>query len=406
MKNLHKHFKDRYEKELKALTQKQLNRKLSFFPKPGPGRRENTPPAFEPQKTSPPGVDFCSNDYLSLQFHTGIRKNLVQALKNPAMPLSGGSSRLIRGTTIWHQELEKTLKTWIKKPCLFFNSGYMAGTGLIATLCKKEDEVFSDQLNHASLIDGCRLSKAKVSVYKHKDIPHLHTLLKKSQRRYKFIITESLFSMDGDFAPLKALSFLSQKYKALLIIDEAHATGIYGPQGQGLSYSLGKSTPFLSLHPCGKALSTGGAFVAAPQSIKKYLINKSRPFIYTTAASPLQLQHLNLVMDTLKENPERRQTLKQKALFFRSQVQKFHPVEHSTSPIVPLLYKGNMKVTQMAKTLQKKGYDIRAIRHPTVPKGKERLRICIHYNHSFKDLKNLAQQIHKAEQKWGKTPPA
>ena len=335
----------------------------------------------------PTGLDFSSNDYLSLANHSGIRKLLIQALKNK-LPLGSGASRLIRGHTIWHKETESLFQKWIGHPSLFFCSGYMANLGLISTLCK-DSVLFSDQMNHASLIDGCRLSRSPCYVYAHKSMNELERLLKKEKRKNKVIITESLFSMDGDFAPIKELSDLALKYQALLIVDEAHATGIYGSNGRGLCSLLKKREHIISVHPCGKAFSANGAFVTGSESLKKYLINKCRPFIYTTASSPMLLFHIKCVLDILINNPQKRESLKRKAEFFRKQVSSFADIGSSESVIVPIITGSTSSVLLLEKQLRKKGYDIRAIRYPTVLKGKERIRICIHYNHTYKQLKQL-----------------
>ncbi|MYE07273.1 MAG: aminotransferase class I/II-fold pyridoxal phosphate-dependent enzyme, partial [Oligoflexia bacterium] len=250
----------KWEKELTQLAHQNLNRKLK----------------------TPKGLDFSSNDYLSLTHHAGIRKSLIQALKKD-LPLSAGASRLIRGHTPWHKETEQLFQRYVgRKSALFFSSGYMANLGLIQTLCKNS-VIFSDQMNHASLIDGCRLSRSPCHIYPHKDMNTLEHLLKKERQKNKMIITESLFSMDGDFAPLQELSELALKYQALLIVDEAHATGIYGPKGNGLCGPLREKEHIISIHPCGKAMAANGAFIAGPAILKKYLINKCRAFIYTTA---------------------------------------------------------------------------------------------------------------------------
>lgn len=355
----------KWEKELVSLNSKNLSRQLCL----------------------PTGLDFSSNDYLSLANHSGLRKLLIQALKNK-LPLGSGASRLIRGHTIWHKETEDLFKKWIGYPALFFGSGYLANLGLISTLCK-DSVIFSDQMNHASLIDGCRLSRSPCHIYAHKNLNELETLLKKEKRKNKVIIAESLFSMDGDFAPLKELSDLALKYQALLIVDEAHATGLYGSNGRGLCSLLKKRDHIISVHPCGKALSASGAFVVGPESLKKYLVNKCRPFIYTTAPSPVLLFYIKCVLNILINNPQMRESLKKKSQFFREQVKKFANIGDSESVIVPIITGSTSSALLLEKKLQKKGYDIRAIRYPTVPKGKERLRICIHYNHTYKQLKQL-----------------
>ena len=343
------------------------------------------------------GRDFSSNDYLSLSSHPGIRKSLIQALKNN-IPLSAGASRLIRGHTPFHKETEKLFAKWASRPsALFFSSGYMANMGLLSALCNTKNDIalFSDQLNHASLIDACRFTRKPCHIYPHKNTDRLSHLLKKEKTKKKIIITESIFSMDGDLAPLKELSRLALKHQALLIVDEAHATGCYGPQGTGLCHSLKQKDHIITVHPCGKALSTAGAFVTGPAPLIKYLINKCRNFIYTTAPTPLSLFHIQCVLNTLQKEPNRRKLLKKKADFFRSKVSLFADIGDSESAIFPIITGSARSALALQKALQKKGYDIRAIRYPTVPKGTERLRICVHYNHTYKELEQLAQLLKK-----------
>lgn len=294
---------------------------------------------------------------------------------------------------MYHEEAEKCFQKWIgREASLFFSSGYMANIGIINVL-PKNTVLFSDQLNHASLIDACRLSKLTCHIYPHKDIQHLEHLLKKETGQNKAIITESLFSMRGDFAPLQELSSLALKYQALLIVDEAHATGIYGHEGRGLCSFLKQTNHIITIHPCGKALSTNGAFIAGPRILKQYLINKCRTFIYTTAPSPLVAFHITSVLRFLKKCPQRREKVKKKARFFRELLSKSFSIKDSESVIVPVVMGNPKKALQCEQYLQKKGYDIRAIRYPTVPKGQELLRICIHYNHTNKQLKDLATHL-------------
>ena len=356
----------KWEKELRLIEKQNLNRKLKL----------NS------------GLDFSSNDYLSLSQHPEIKKSLIQALKNN-IPLSASASRLITGNTKWHEETELLFQKLVDRDsALFFSSGYLANIGLISTL-GKEAILFSDELNHASLIDGCKLSRNPCRIYPHKDMNKLETLLKKEKHKYKIIITESLFSMEGDFAPLEDLSELAIKYNSLLIVDEAHSTGIYGPKGGGLCRILKNKDHIISIHPCGKALAASGAFLAGPELLKPYLINKCRPFIYTTAASPLLLLHIKTVLNTLNKDSNRRKLLKKKIVFFRNLIKEFADTGDSESAIVPIIIGDTQQVLSAQKSLQKKGYDIRAIRYPTVPKGKEKLRICIHYNHTYTRLKKL-----------------
>ncbi len=361
-------FLSDWEQEYKNLIQENLNRELTLNE----------------------ALDFSSNDYLSLRNNPFIRKTLIQELKK-GLPFSSNSSRLIRGHSHWHEETEDFFRKWIQRPSvLFFGSGYLANMGLIHSVCK-ESVIFSDELNHASLIDACRFSKKTYHIYKHKNMNQLEDQLKKEKNKKKVILTESLFSMDGDFAPLKDLSDLALKHQALLIVDEAHATGIYGPGGRGLSASLKSKEHIISVHPCGKALATSGAFVAGPKILAKYLSNTCRTFIYTTAPSPLLLFHIKQILITLKNQPNRRKILKKNSSIFRKLLQKFTSIGNSESQIVPVFLGQAKKALHLSEILKNEGYDIRAIRYPTVAKQTERLRICVHYNHPINSLKKLAR---------------
>ena len=339
------------------------------------------------------GIDFSSNDFLSLSQYPPIRKALIKAL-GQGIPLNAGASRLIRGQTKWHEQAETLFQKWVaRSSALFFSSGYLANMAIISTL-GKDSVIFSDELNHASLIDGCRILNKKKYIYPHKNLDVLEKLLKKEKReKKKIIITESLFSMDGDLAPLKELSTLALRYGALLVVDEAHSTGLYGHKGAGLCSLLKKKEHIISVHPCGKALGASGAFVAGPKILKSYLINYCRPFIYSTAPHPLLLFHLQCVIELLQKDLKRRDTLHEKAKYFRDKLKTFANIGESESAIIPLILGNNPAVLKLAKVLQNKGYDIRAIRYPTVAKGQERLRICIHYEHTKKQLKGLIKSL-------------
>ena len=339
------------------------------------------------------GLDFSSNDFLSLSHHSFIRQKLIKALKT-GIPLNAGASRLIRGQTKWHEQTEKLFQKWIGRPsALFFSSGYLANMAIISTL-GKDAVIFSDELNHASLIDGCRMLNQKKYIYPHKDLNVLEKFLKKEkEEKKKVIITESLFSMDGDRAPLKELSALALRYGALLIVDEAHSTGLYGNKGAGLCTLLKQKEHIISVHPCGKAMGASGAFIAGSKNLQPYLVNCCRPFIYSTAPHPLLLFHIQCVIKLLQKNSNRRTVLQKKAKYFRDKLKIFANIGESESAIVPLILGNNMVVLQLSKFLQNAGHDIRALRYPTVAKGQERLRICIHYNHTKKQLDDLIKNL-------------
>ena len=333
------------------------------------------------------GLDFTSNDYLNLSLHPQIRKKMVEALENN-IDLSSKASRLLSGTTNWHEETEKSLQNFTgRESVLGFSSGYLANVGLIPAL-SKDKVIFSDESNHASLIDGIRLSKSPYHIFPHNDLQALEDLLKKEPKE-KLIVTESLFSMEGDFSPLKKLSDLAIKYKALLFVDEAHATGLFGSQFSGLVYDLKDKEHIVSLHTCGKALGSSGAFVACSELIKDYLINNCRSFIYTTAPPPLLMVQWQASLEVLKSEVYRPLEVRKKSLQFRKSL----CLKESESPIIPIYLKDTLSALTKATSLREKGFNIRAIRYPTVPKNQERLRIILQYNHSEKDLENLRNHL-------------
>ena len=351
----------------------------------------------------PKGIDFCSNDYLGFSSHPKIRKHLIQALKKKCS-IGSGASRLIRGKTKDLIKIENSLKSFVRREALLlFSSGYLANVGVLSFLCKNS-LIFSDELNHASLIDGIRLSQGRCFIYSHKDLYDLERKLKKVNRKdRKIIVTESLFSMDGDFAPLEGLIYLSKKYQSFLYVDEAHATGLFGVNGGGLlSQFLNKHQisnqnqqekkrhfkyhNILSLHTFGKALGSQGAFVACSGMVQKYLLNHTRSFIFSTAPSPLLIKTWEATLAILKEEPKKIKDVKGKSHFFRENLKKIGFSTPSESQIVPLILGESKKALAWSKALERKNFDIRAIRYPTVPKGSARLRICIHSNHKKKDL--------------------
>ena len=346
--------------------------------------------------TGPKGVDFVSNDYLGLSSHPQIRKTMIRALEE-GLPLSGKASRLLSGTSRWHEETESLLGKFIsRRGVLAFSSGYMAGTGVLQALARGKT-VFSDELNHASLIDGISLSKSPCKIYPHNDLDVLESLLQK-QSGEKIIVTESLFSMEGDLAPLENLSDLALRRGALLVVDEAHATGIFGSRFAGLVSDLKEKEHIVTLHTGGKALGGSGAFVGSNRRIKDYLINYCRSFIYTTAPPPAQMVQWKAALKVLEEEPFRPLTLRKNARNFRKALAKRFPVRETESPIVPLLIESPGEALKIAEKLGREGWDIRAVRPPTVPEGKERLRIVLKYAHSLKELTALKESLFRKKQ--------
>ena len=335
------------------------------------------------------GLDFASNDYLSLSSHPQIKQELTQALKND-MSLSSKASPLLGGASDYHIQAEQELKKFINRPAvLTFSSGYQANLGLIPALAKNR-VIFSDELNHASLIDGIRLSQSPYYIFRHNDLSHLEDLLKKTKQK-KIIITESLFSMAGDFCPLKEISDLALKYQALLLVDEAHSTGLFGKRLGGRVSALKQKDHIVTLHTGGKALASSGAFTGSSLLIKNYLVNNCRSFIYSTAPSPLLMCQWLAVLKLLKKESYRAIELKQKALLMR----KEFSLPETESPILFLVLKSTQQALEISQKLKKEAYFIPAIRWPTVPKDKQGLRLSLHFDHSLEHLKNLKQFLQK-----------
>ena len=331
--------------------------------------------------------DFTSNDYLGLSRHPFIRRNMIKALEE-GLVLSAKASPLLGGTSPWHIQAEEALKAFIKRPAvLSFSSGYQTNLGLIPALAKNRI-VFSDELNHASLIDGISLSKRPYHIFRHGDLDHLELLLKKEQGE-KLIVTESLFSMEGDFCKLSALSQLALKYQALLVVDEAHSTGLFGKGLGGRVSDLKEKDHIVTVHTGGKALASSGAFVGSSLLIKEYLINNCRSFIYSTAPSPLLMAQWLATLELLQKEKERALKLREKAMQFRKDM----GLALSESPIVFMVFKGAEGALQAERKLKEKGFFIKAVREPTVPKERQGLRISLHYDHTKEQLESLKQNL-------------
>lgn len=329
------------------------------------------------------GVDFTSNDYLGLSSHPKIREALIKALKG-GLALSSKASRLLGGTSSWHIQAEEALRKFIKSSAvLSFSSGYQSNLGLIPALAKNRI-IFSDELNHASIIDGIRLSQRPYHIFRHNDLNHLEDLLKKNHGE-KLIVTESLFSMEGDFCPLEELSDLALKHQALLIVDEAHSTGLFGKSLGGRLSDLNQKDHIVTVHTGGKALGSSGAFIGSSLLIKNYLVNNCRSFIYTTAPSPLLMVQWLASLQVLQEEKFRSIQLKEKALQFRKDLS----LTESKSPIVFIVLKTADRALKIAQKLRDQNFFVLAVREPTVPKDRQGLRITLHYDHSEEQLSAL-----------------
>jgi len=315
----------------------------------------------------PSGIDLCSNDYLGLAEHPHLKQRMADAVSAEGVGSTG--SRLLRGERSGFARVEEKFARFKgAERSLYFSSGYLANLAVLTTFPEAGDVIFSDEWNHASLIDGARLSRARRVVFPHNDAKALEQLLREDTGEgQKFIVVESLFSMDGDQAPLAEYAALCRAAGAELIVDEAHAVGVYGECGRGLAGDV-----FVSINTAGKALGVSGAFVAGPADAIEYLIQRARPFIFSTAPPPAVAAALEASLEVMADEPERRERLLARARYLRERLGLA-----GDSPIIPIIVGENERAVAVARELQEAGFDVRAIRPPTVPAGTARLRVTV-----------------------------
>ncbi|MBU4252120.1 MAG: 8-amino-7-oxononanoate synthase [Candidatus Omnitrophica bacterium] len=336
-------------------------------------------------------VDLSSNDYLGLSAHPELKKAAIAATGK--FGVASCASRLLSGDSELFQELEDTVAKFKGKEAgLVFNSGYQANVGIISSLFTGGDCIFSDRLNHASIIDGILLSQAKIFRFQHNDPGHLELLLKKERAKFKnaLIITESIFSMDGDRAPLKELVGLKEKYNCQIMVDEAHATGVFGENGSGLVEEEGLSARIdLIMGTFSKALAGFGAYLATSRSIVDYLVNTCRSFIYSTALPPAVIAGNLASLKLIQDEPYRRKKLLSMAKMLRDKLQEKGFCVKGASQIIPLILGDNLRAVEFAKKVQEQGYWALPVRPPTVPAGQARLRLSLSYDHNQETLNKL-----------------
>lgn len=327
----------------------------------------------------PCGTDLSSNDFLCLANDQRLRDAFSKGIQLEGVGSTG--SRLLRGERSAFQDVEAQFAGWKgTERSLYFSSGYQANVGVFQTFPVEGDLIFSDELNHASIIDGMRLSRADRVIFPHRDVKKLRQLISSANcSGQKFLVTESLFSMDGDIAPLDEYAQLCRETNTALIVDEAHAVGAYGPDGSGLISEFGiENDVFVSINTAGKALGVSGAFVAGDQLTIEYLINKCRSFIFSTAPPPAVAYALNEAINIIRSSPELRQKLHSIAQYFNQQmVQNGYPGRETATQIIPVLIGESASAVAAAERLQSEGFDVRAIRPPTVAEGTSRLRVSL-----------------------------
>lgn len=347
--------------------------------------------------TSPKGIDLSSNDYLGLAKDERLKNALIKGAEREGVGSTG--SRLLRGERDCFSDVETQFAKWKgTQKSLYFATGYQANIGLMQTFLESEDVVFSDELNHASLIDGIRLSKCKKVIFRHCDAEQLEKLLTETDCiGQKFLVTESLFSMDGDIAPLQKYADICRNTNTNLIVDEAHSVGLYGKRGSGLIEQLKiEDDVFLSINTAGKALGVSGAFVAGSDLAIEYLINKCRSFIFSTAPIPAIADALKTAIEIIETEPERRRKLHKLSQTFCSLLLDygFESSAYETQ-IIPIIIGDSEKAVAIANNMQSIDFDVRAIRPPTVAEGTSRLRITLNLSLTEEILRSFVESLSK-----------
>ncbi|VGO16767.1 8-amino-7-oxononanoate synthase [Pontiella desulfatans] len=344
-------------------------------------------------------LNFSSNDYLDLGRHPHVMDRAREALDQYG--IGATASRLVTGTLPIHEELEARLaREKGYESALVFGSGYMANAGTIPSLAGRADTIFADKLVHASMVDACKLSGAKLVRWAHNDVEALEKRLEQyaDTNGRKLIITESVFSMDGDLAPLKEIAALAEKYGAMLMVDEAHSTGTFGENGSGLVREFGiEKAVTVSMGTMSKAMAGYGGYVACSENLRKLLVNSSRAFIYTTAPPPAVIGAALGALDVFEASPRLGYILQANAAYFRSLLHEAGlDTLQSQSQIIPIVIGENKKAVAISQRLREEGIIAAAIRPPTVPAGSARLRISITLAHLVDDLERAAKLIIKA----------
>ncbi|WP_337102863.1 8-amino-7-oxononanoate synthase [Paenibacillus sp. YIM B09110] len=376
------------EKELEALAEASLERSL----------REHSIVSESPGYTLREGrvlLNLSSNNYLGLADHPAIIEAMREALLTEGV--GSGASRLVTGNRLPYGRLEESLAEWQNcEAGLVIANGYMANSGVIGALVSRGDVVFSDQLNHASIVDGVVLSRSEHARYRHNDMEHLRTLLNKYRdNRRKLIVTDAVFSMDGNQARLHELVALKREYGAMLMVDEAHSGGIYGRHGEGLCHELGlKDAVDIHMGTFSKSFGVYGAYICGSRTLIRWLLNKARPLIYSTALPPSLVAGISKALELVKADHWRRERLSEASRLFRSSLcNAGFNIGDGDSPIVPLIVGDNDTALRFSSALEKEGIAAVAIRPPTVPEGTARIRFSLSATHSDRELIDAADCI-------------
>jgi 8-amino-7-oxononanoate synthase len=352
-----------------------------------------------------PVLLLCSNNYLGLADHPRVREAAADAAMR--WGVGAGASRLVSGTMTVHRRLEERLAAFMgRQSALLFGSGFLANAGVIAALARPGDVVFADELNHASLIDGCRLSQAEVFVYDHADAEHLEWGLAQAQGRGALIATDAVFSMDGDLAPLAEIVELAERHRVRVLVDEAHATGALGPGGRGALAELGLEDQVdVIVGPMGKALGSYGAFVACDHEMTQYLTNAARTFIWSTAPPPPAVAGALAALELLAERPRLVARLQANVAVLRGALaEEGFDVGSSRTQIVPLVVGEPDLAVRLCEAALGRGVFAQAIRPPTVPPMTSRLRLAVMASHHVQELRGAARALGQAAHQVGFDP--
>jgi glycine C-acetyltransferase/8-amino-7-oxononanoate synthase len=349
-----------------------------------------------------PVLLLCSNNYLGLADHPRVRGAAAEAAMR--WGAGAGASRLISGNMQPHRHLEERLAEFKgQESALLFGSGYLANTGTIAALAGQGEVVFSDELNHASIIDGCRLSRAETFVYRHGDVEHLARGLRESGERASLIVTDGVFSMDGDLAPLPELAELARRHRCRLMVDEAHATGALGPGGRGSVAAAGLGDEVdVVMGTLGKALGSYGAYVCASRELTEYLVNAARPFVFSTALPPPVVAASLAALELLESHPHKVERLAANAATLRAALAaEGLAVGTSATQIVPVPVGDASRTMELCERVLERGVFAQGIRPPTVPEGSSRLRFTVMATHRAGELERAAKLVGAAAREMG-----
>jgi glycine C-acetyltransferase/8-amino-7-oxononanoate synthase len=351
-----------------------------------------------------PVLMLCSNNYLGLADHPRVREAAADAARR--WGVGSGASRLVSGTMTIHRRLEERLAEFKgRESALLFGSGFLANMGVIAALARPGDVIFSDELNHASIIDGCRLSRADVFVYDHGDMEHLRWGIAQAEGRGALIVTDGVFSMDGDVAPLAELAELAERTRVRLMVDEAHGTGTLGPGGRGAVAEAGVEDQVdVIVGTLGKALGSYGAFVACDSVMARYLVNAARTFIFSTAPPPPAVAGAMAALELLETRPELVTRLQSNAATLRHELAREGLPIESRTHILPLVVGQADAAVQAAEMALQDGVYAQAIRPPTVPPMSSRLRLAVMASHRTEELRRAARVLVRAAREAGPVP--